>query len=156
MSNVMKKTSTNPVLAGLQSVTSPFVRWVKRGQLRLRLEQLDNRLLEDIGITYDEIPAFVKQVYPTFNWTNILKAVVKSITKWQERTRLLAELQSMSDDMLQDIGITRGDIHNVVYNGMERPKTSPVAENVHFLNINTSNSDKASSDKSDAVKRKAA
>jgi len=156
MSNVMKKTSADPALTGLQSVTSPLVRWVKRGQLRLRLEQLDNRLLEDIGITYDEIPAFVKQVYPTFNWTNVLKAVFKPIAKWQERARLLAELQSMSDYMLQDIGITRGDIHNVVYRGMERPKTSPVAENVHFLNTNRFNSDKASSGKQDSVKRKAA
>jgi len=123
---------------GLSALTSALVGWAKRGRLQLRLEQLDPRMLEDIGISYAEIPGFVKQVYPTFNWSKALKAVVKPIVNWRQRARLMAELSSMSDAMLKDIGITRADVRQVVYHGMQRPVSTQVPENVHFFNAGRS------------------
>jgi len=138
MTTLTHNYSSQASSTGLSALASSLVGWAKRGRLQLRLEQLDPRMLEDIGISYAEIPSFVKQVYPTVNWLKGLKAVVKPIVDWHQRVRLMAELSSMSDAMLKDIGITRTDIRQVVYHGMQRPVSKPVPENVHFFNANRS------------------
>ena len=43
----------------------------------------------------------------------IASNVVRAIRRWQERGRVINELQSMDDRQLADIGLSRGDIESV-------------------------------------------
>ncbi len=44
------------------------------------------------------------------SWSNALKQATKFILSWQERARQRHHLESLSDHMLRDIGLTRADV----------------------------------------------
>ena len=48
-------------------------------------------------------------------------------THWQKRRRAVAELSRLSDHMLRDIGIERGEIRSVVDGLLDAPKARPAA-----------------------------
>ncbi len=46
--------------------------------------------------------------------------VVHAVRRWQERDRVMNELQSMDDRQLADIGLSRGDIESVASGKFDR------------------------------------
>ena len=58
-------------------------------------------------------------------------------TRWQKRRRAVAELSRLSDHMLRDIGIERGEIRDVVDGLLNAPKVRP-AGRPHLVAANAS------------------
>jgi uncharacterized protein YjiS (DUF1127 family) len=84
-----------------------------------RLERLDDRMLEDIGLQRWEIDA-VAQSVATHKTPSVMVALVdlaaaiaKRVVAWQERRTAERELRRLDDRMLRDIGIMRADIPQV-------------------------------------------
>ncbi|NQW01378.1 MAG: DUF1127 domain-containing protein [Rhodospirillales bacterium] len=73
--------------------------------------------------------------------SNLVSKMYHGIVNWVsqkvERSRILNELYAMDDRTLADIGITRGDIEDVVNGKMVRTSLDPVAANIEFLKHST-------------------
>ena len=46
----------------------------------------------------------------TIRWRDVFAAVLDQLMAWHERSRQRRQLQSMSDHMLHDIGLGRGEV----------------------------------------------
>jgi uncharacterized protein YjiS (DUF1127 family) len=99
----------------VEAVLRPF----RRRAIVRRLERLDDRMLEDIGVRRWEIDIVAASTAgrqaPTLAvaLVDLLAAVVKSIVARQERHAAERELRNLDDRMLRDIGISRSDIREV-------------------------------------------
>ena len=104
----------------LRDLTAAILRPLRRQAIADRLERLDDRLLDDIGLHRFQIDAVADSVAarraPGIGVAlgNLLAVLVKSLAAWGERRTASRELHALDDRMLRDIGITRGDIPAVV------------------------------------------
>ncbi len=111
--------------------------WSKRRAARRALYDMDDRMLDDIGLNRGDIETAIGS--PSFGLLSGLKIAV---TAWVERGRARRALYAMDERMLADIGITRSDIESVVNNRYDGPNAAkpampampeaPVAE-IHSL-----------------------
>lgn len=96
---------------------SVLQRWLRRTAVVRELSQLDDRMLEDIGVArwqIDEIAdAAVGGERPSL-WRGLAEAIVAPLVRWYRRSQALQELSRLDDRMLADIGINRGDIPALV------------------------------------------
>lgn len=96
---------------------SVLQRWLRRNKVVRELSQLDDRMLDDIGVArwqIDEIAdAAVGAERPSL-LAGLAQAVAARIVRWHRRNQVYRELYQMDDRMLADIGIGRGDIPNLV------------------------------------------
>jgi uncharacterized protein YjiS (DUF1127 family) len=98
-----------------EAVRGPF----QRRAIVSRLERLDDRMLEDIGLQRWEIDAVATSIAgrqaPQLSvaLVDLLAAVGKRIIAWQEQRTAERELRGLDDRMLRDIGISRSDIRHV-------------------------------------------
>jgi uncharacterized protein YjiS (DUF1127 family) len=96
----------------VEAVLRPF----RQRAIVRRLERLDDRMLEDIGLQRWEIGAVATSAAgrraPTVTvaLVDLFAAVAKGIVAWQERRAAERELRGLDDRMLRDIGIARADI----------------------------------------------
>jgi uncharacterized protein YjiS (DUF1127 family) len=99
----------------VEAVLRPF----QRRAIVRRLERLDDRMLDDIGLQRWEIDAVATSVAgrqaPTLTVAliDLFAAAARGIVAWQERRVAERELRGLDDRMLQDIGISRADIPQV-------------------------------------------
>ena len=99
----------------VETVLRPF----RRRAIVRRLERLDDRMLEDIGVRRWEIDIVAASTAgrraPTLAvaLVDLLAAVAKGIVARQERHAAERELRNLDDRMLRDIGISRSDIREV-------------------------------------------
>jgi uncharacterized protein YjiS (DUF1127 family) len=99
----------------VEAVLRPF----RRRAVVRRLERLDDRMLEDIGLQRWEIDAVAASTSgrraPTLAvaLVDLFAAVAMKIVAWQERHAAEHELRGLDDRMLRDIGISRSDIREV-------------------------------------------
>ncbi len=104
----------------LRELTAAILRPLRRQAIADRLERLDDRLLEDIGVQRFEIDAIADSVAsrqaPSVGVAlgNLFAVLVKSLAAWSERRTAYRELSALDNRMLSDIGITRADIPAVV------------------------------------------
>ncbi len=63
--------------------------------------------------------------------------LTSAIARWRERRRSIAELSRLSDHMLKDIGVSRGEIRAVVDGLLDAPKARP-AGRPHLVAANAS------------------
>lgn len=88
----------------------PFVRLARRRRAYHNLMALDDRMLQDIGLTRDEIPAVVKALTGDAPvWAGNADES-GSIRVWNRYRAAAKELGQLDNHMLADIGIVRGDI----------------------------------------------
>lgn len=84
-----------------------------------RLERLDDRMLEDIGLQRWEIDAVAQSVTAhkapsvAVALVDLVAAAAKRIVAWQELRAAERELRRLDDRMLRDIGISRADIPHI-------------------------------------------
>jgi uncharacterized protein YjiS (DUF1127 family) len=88
------------------------------------LEVLDDRTLADIGLRRDDIEEAVDQAVgpkgPSLGsiaaeaGLGVVEAVGSALTGWYRRQRAYGELMALDETMLRDIGISRGDIPELV------------------------------------------
>jgi uncharacterized protein YjiS (DUF1127 family) len=92
-------------------------RWLQRAAVVRELSDLDNRMLDDIGVSrwqIDEIAdAVVGGGRPSL-FAAVVTTVAAPLVRWYRRNQALRQLSQLDDRMLSDIGINRGDIPNVV------------------------------------------
>lgn len=83
-----------------------------------QLARMDDRLLRDIGLDRstltEAVDAALEKREPTWALENALaglsKAVVGPIVRWHRKAVTLGELEQLDDRLLNDIGLTRGDL----------------------------------------------
>jgi len=95
----------------------------------------DNIYLTDIEIKAHKMRA---EAFATL-FTSLFGAVKKTVTgainfvsNKLERSRVQNELYAMDDRTLEDIGLTRGDIEDVMNGNRHRTQLTPVAANIEF------------------------
>lgn len=104
----------------LRDLTAAILRPLRQRAMVDRLEQLDDRMLQDIGVERFNIAAIAESVAsrqaPSVSIAlgNLLAVLGGSLAAWTERRAALRELNALDERMLRDIGITRGDIPAVV------------------------------------------
>jgi uncharacterized protein YjiS (DUF1127 family) len=104
----------------LRDLAAALLRPVRRQAIADRLERLDDRMLQDIGVDRYEIGAIAESITarsaPRVGMAlgNLFAVLGRSLAAWSERHAALRELNALDDRMLKDIGITRGDIPAVV------------------------------------------
>jgi len=95
----------------VNSVRSHF----KRAAIERELARLDNRMLEDLGLTRNEIGFVAEQAVATPGEGSlfqefsrlIVNLIVRPVVEWNRRREIYDTLMSMDDRMLADIGMTR-------------------------------------------------
>jgi uncharacterized protein YjiS (DUF1127 family) len=106
--------------SALRALAAAVLRPVRRRAIADRLERLDDRMLQDIGVQRFEIgtiaDAATAHQGPTVGeaFGNLVGTVAGKLLAWNDRQVALRELNALDDRMLSDIGITRGDIPAVV------------------------------------------
>lgn len=87
----------------------------RRGAIATQLHRLDDRMLDDIGLQRWQIEKVANQAADST--TSVGKAISAllavlsgSFTNWRNRRAAYRELMGLDDRMLQDIGMSRGDI----------------------------------------------
>lgn len=119
--NQMRTAYLAEMIAG--ALAAPVLRYrswkAKRAAMR-ELESLDDRLLEDIGITRDQIRALTHaapRVAAEERGRMLVDLVENLIAapfrRWRMRNRTRRELAALDDTMLRDIGIERGQIDGI-------------------------------------------
>jgi uncharacterized protein YjiS (DUF1127 family) len=104
----------------VRDLTAAILRPLRRQAISDRLERLDDRMLEDIGIQRFQIDAIADSVASRqapgvgVALGHLSATLVKSLAAWSERRTAYRELSALDDRMLSDIGITRGDIPAVI------------------------------------------
>ena len=104
----------------LRDLTAAILRPLRRQAIADRLERLDDRLLDDIGLQRFQIDAVADSVASRrapgvgVALGNLFAVLAKGLAAWGERRTAYRELHALDDRMLSDIGITRGDIPAVV------------------------------------------
>jgi uncharacterized protein YjiS (DUF1127 family) len=119
----------------VEAVLRPF----RRRAIVRRLERLDDRMLEDIGLQRWEIGAVAMSAAgrqaPTLSvaLVDLVAAMAKGIVAWQERRAAERELRSLDDRMLRDIGISRADIPYVAAGRPTSVKTEEAYDAIEGL-----------------------
>jgi uncharacterized protein YjiS (DUF1127 family) len=117
---VTRSIAPQTVGGALRELTAAILRPLRRRAISERLERLDDRLLDDIGIQRLQIDVIADSVAsrqaPSVGVAlgHLFAALVKSMAAWGERRTAYRELNALDDRMLSDIGIARADIPAVV------------------------------------------
>lgn len=91
-------------------------RWRQHAAVVRELSELDDRMLEDIGVPRWQIGEIADTVVgerPSLIIT-VAKALTAPLVRWYRRNKAARELGQLEDRMLADIGINRGDIPHLV------------------------------------------
>ncbi len=138
----------------LEWLTKSFVAPLRRAACRkmtaASLNRLSDRMLDDIGLVRADIERVAGQMTDqAFECReDNKKGLARTITEWLQRGKAKAQLESLSDRMLDDIGIERGDIAKIVDSWFvdEKPararsvktRVNPVLDAKDFQNIRPS------------------
>ena len=90
-------------------------RWYREAATRNALTACSDRVLADIGIEREDIPAIARASAGRFtagpvNWRDRL---TQRLEKVRRRRRIYRELMAYSDSELDELGIGRGDVARV-------------------------------------------
>jgi uncharacterized protein YjiS (DUF1127 family) len=117
---VTRTIAPETVGGALGVLAAAILRPLRRRAIADRLERLDDRMLQDIGVARFEIDAIAESAAsrqaPSAGTAlgNLFAVLAKSLAAWGERRTAYRELSALDDRMLSDIGITRADIPAVV------------------------------------------
>lgn len=107
----------------------------KRAAIERELSQLDNRMLEDLGLSREEIGSVAAMavsvpgegtLFAEFSRL-IVNLFVRPVVAWNRRRAVESTLMSMDDRMLSDIGLTRHEAAEYVRN-LGREAADPLPE----------------------------
>jgi len=120
----------------LRWVSKTLSRWTTIRAAHARLMAMDDRLLDDIGLTRSDIEAVISGKVTVghtpdvrdLQIANPFQQIGKSIRLWVAGSKARAELMAMDDHMLDDIGLTRRDIDAAVNGTLNSSRPSHVHE----------------------------
>jgi uncharacterized protein YjiS (DUF1127 family) len=95
--------------------TDTVGRWYRQAATRSALMACSDRVLADVGIEREDIPAIARASAgrsrsETVNWRDALSRRLEGI---RQRRRVYRELMAYSDRELDELGIGRGDIDRI-------------------------------------------
>lgn len=105
-------------------------RWLQRAAVVRELSDLDNRMLDDIGVARWQIEEIADSAVggerPSL-LAAVATAVAGPVVRWYRRNQVEKQLSQLDDRMLADIGINRGDILNIAksWDGNVADETAP-------------------------------
>lgn len=103
---------TGEIMSFLYDMTvGALVRRYRRHQAYSNLMALDDRLLRDIGVAREEIPALVKSLSGEAPAWAQPSSIFDRLTAWSRRRATVKSLSRLDDHMLADIGFVRSDIN---------------------------------------------
>ena len=109
----------------LRSMVDAVKGWFAMRRTRRQMLQLDDQMLEDIGLTrYEIYDAFetpsvnVSAVFAPV--TKLVRKVVDFVKGWNGRRNAYQQLSILDDHMLEDIGIRRDEIEAIAFRGKVR------------------------------------
>lgn len=104
-------------------LTRPVRRWRRRQVIVAKLSQLDLPLLDDVGVPAGDIHAFTRRVIDNKlpargtvygALVRLVRAIRRNGQLARQRRVLIADLRSLDDRLLKDIGVTRHEIPSLV------------------------------------------
>lgn len=101
-----------------------------RRRTQRALAQLDDRMLEDIGLSRGDIDLMAVQAVSTTvdDLASEPETWLTRLLRVQARARMVRELRNLPDYILNDIGIQRGLIEESVYRAMAETKQTAKSE----------------------------
>jgi uncharacterized protein YjiS (DUF1127 family) len=111
--------------------------WNNRRIARLTLYRMDERMLNDIGLSRGDIETAIcnRSLTLPVGLEKSVRAWIQSVRAWIQSDRARRALYAMDKRTLSDIGISRGDIERVATNRYDGPNAvkitiheSPVAK----------------------------
>jgi len=117
---VTRAVAPETIGSALGDLMAAILRPLRRWAIVDRLERLDERMLDDIGVRRYDIDAIAQSVAsrqaPGIGAAvgNLFASLARIVVAWSERRAAYHELNGLEDRMLRDIGITRADIPAVV------------------------------------------
>ena len=103
-----------PVSANEPSWRASFRQWRQRRATIRQLEELDARLLADIGLVRSDIPAVAAQLAATdtvaHEETSHWNAVFHGLRQWNLSRRAASQMARLGTDTLSDLGYVKGDV----------------------------------------------
>ncbi len=99
--------------------------WFAARRNRRALLELDNHMLEDIGLTrYQVYDAYQVTSFGASGLfaplTNLVVGIVEFVKGWQARRDAYQQLSGLDDHMLEDIGVRRDEIEAIAFRGKIR------------------------------------
>ena len=114
----------------LRWVGKTLRRWTTIHSARTELMAMDDRMLNDIGLTRGDIVAATRSTHIPYHLqiTNLLSQAGKTFGRWIAVRNARAKLMAMDERMLDDIGLTHGDIEAAISGTLETKRQSRVHE----------------------------
>ena len=109
-----------------RDLSRAFVRWQSRRAAYRQLMLLDERLLRDIGLSREEIPAVIASMRQGAAPAATEDGLARPLRLWSRRRDAAKTLNTLNDRMLDDIGMVRGDIESVADELATRSLRRPV------------------------------
>ena len=109
-----------------RDLSRAFIRWQSRRAAYRQLMLLDERLLRDIGLSREEIPAVIASMRHGAAPAAAEDGFVRPLRLWSRRRDAAKTLGALDDRMLDDIGLVRGDIASVADELAARSLRRPV------------------------------
>ena len=105
----------NPLVAALKGAWTQFVHGIRQARLRRGttrdLQCLNDHLLRDIGLERMEIKTCAAQMVAAQAPAPTAGPSLRTrVRQWRQRRATIAQLQSLDERLLADIGLVRGDI----------------------------------------------
>ena len=97
----------------MRTATLSLTFWWKRQALSREMQNLDDRLLEDIGLGRYEIAQVVEHTYPRVGLRAGIVGLFTRFKNYLRNHRAAQELSNLDDRMLADMGIFRSDISSI-------------------------------------------
>ena len=105
----MKNINDDKMKNGLFSLST----WWKRHNLAAELNAMDTCILEDIGISRNEISDIVDRSFPQYTLKETVELVIAKVLAFRANQQAAWELSGFDDRMLADIGLYRSDISSI-------------------------------------------
>jgi uncharacterized protein YjiS (DUF1127 family) len=116
-----------------RAVANAVRKHFKRAAIERELSRLDNRMLEDLGLTRGEIGYVAKTAVEDLQTGTLfaefsrllVNLFVRPVLSWNNRRKVYDTLMAMDDRMLADIGLSRYEIADYVRNLGDSHETLP-------------------------------
>jgi uncharacterized protein YjiS (DUF1127 family) len=115
-----------------EQVINPILRALRRRSTIAELSRLDDRMLQDIGLTRGSLETVADEMLGYGQdrgsaGTRHEGGLMAALRRWRRRQATIRRLAALDDRILQDIGILRGDIAHIVDRAIQAEEAVPAS-----------------------------